>query len=588
MDRYAGVVLDFYDDKGSFLKSKFPTQESLPDLIKSASIQPEDKLPNEAFALVATDSGNILRKFACTDAGTTAMSVMYFLENKGKLPEDAVKAAAANLTLACLENDILPPEKLIKLADSEKLAARIDPAFIEEAAKQPGWLGRLVGEAAHPAVEEIQHGLQQNIGEAAEKLLPMVDRLQNGMEHGTQNIQRGLESLGESARIGAGDLKNSLRNLNFTAEAFPTKSREEAQKLIDSLLHRGSNALQNVAVGGALGGIAGGVGGGVSQDDPYGGIARGIGGGMVGGALGHSFGAGHVPAAIGGTIGGGAAGVAFGHKGKSKKASIIDITGKNAQVKLAAGPTKDEDYAVVLPDGSQHYPIDSWDRIKTAEAYYLDENKRMEPPIRRTFAVKLASKALDVGYPINDSILEAGSATYANPGMIQVSLEMRKLASPDKNSSVFLNELFEKRAQLDPGMFAECLYRFDCQTGIDKLWDREIPDPWQSTFGFAKTAADEIVYESGDVRLRESELLNLAFNRLDLVKKTFTNHIATGFVEDPIGIFNSMPLPQKHIMARMAADAAANGKSEFSVKTAQKLAQVEVNRKKLPFNLSSR
>ena len=113
MDRFSGVTLDYYDDRGEFLKTHFPTVEDVPDLIKAASIRDKDGLPNEAFALVASDEGRVMRKYACYDPGTTAMSVMYFMEHKDKLPEGAVKMAAANLTLACIfcqrQSRVLPP-----------------------------------------------------------------------------------------------------------------------------------------------------------------------------------------------------------------------------------------------------------------------------------------------------------------------------------------------------------------------------------------------------------------------------------------------------------------------------------------------
>jgi hypothetical protein len=116
MSRFAGVVIDWFDDKGATLKGLFPTEDTLPEMIKSASIKDKDSLPNEAFALIANDSGHLLRKYACYDAGTTAMSVIYFMEHGDKLPEEVQKTAAAKLTNACCEYGILPPEALTKIA----------------------------------------------------------------------------------------------------------------------------------------------------------------------------------------------------------------------------------------------------------------------------------------------------------------------------------------------------------------------------------------------------------------------------------------------------------------------------------------
>ena len=77
--KFAGVTLDWYDDHGETLKQVFPSPEDLPGVIKTASIQEKEKLPNEAFALIMIDSGYAFRKYACADPGTTAMSVIYFM-----------------------------------------------------------------------------------------------------------------------------------------------------------------------------------------------------------------------------------------------------------------------------------------------------------------------------------------------------------------------------------------------------------------------------------------------------------------------------------------------------------------------------
>jgi hypothetical protein len=386
MNRYSGVTLDYYDDRGEFLKTHFPTAEDVPDFIKTANIREKDELPNEAFALVASDEGRVMRKFACHDPGTTAMSVMYFMEHKDRLPKGAVKMAAANLTLACLDHNIAPPVPLIEMSDG-------------------------------------------------------IDLVQ--LEKNASRIESYL------------DRKHTWNN------------------------------------------------------------------------------------------------------------NPVDIAGQAASpiIKEASSNTE-EDWAVIMPDGSRHYPIQTWDQIKTAEAYFMDNKHIMEPSIRRQFAVKLAEKSCKAGYPVKKEIQEAGAATKAKTGMAKIALEMRKLAGGDPE---FLDELFEKHASLDPNVYAEVLHRFDRDTGLDRLWDNRIPDPWESTFGVEKTA-ERVVFEDGGDRVTEGQLQNLATNNLSLVTKQFTDDVAYEFGMDPVGIFHSMPLPQQRILARMAADVSSDGSSEGSEK----------------------
>lgn len=113
-----GSIIDFYDDPaGTVLQQKVPGD--LPDFIKQASAltdQQRDRLPDDVFALVMLDQGEPIRKYACVDKGNTALSVIYFIENHHKLPEEAQKTAAVNLLTACGWYDMQPPHQLQKLA----------------------------------------------------------------------------------------------------------------------------------------------------------------------------------------------------------------------------------------------------------------------------------------------------------------------------------------------------------------------------------------------------------------------------------------------------------------------------------------
>lgn len=113
-------AIDFYDDPtGNVLKDKLPDHETIPEFIKTAErLTPGEmnKLPDDVFALVAFDGVNKLRKFACVDKGNVALSVIYFMENKDKMPWEAQKTAAVNLTRACDWYNLKPPKELEKLA----------------------------------------------------------------------------------------------------------------------------------------------------------------------------------------------------------------------------------------------------------------------------------------------------------------------------------------------------------------------------------------------------------------------------------------------------------------------------------------
>jgi len=104
MDKLSGLLLDVYDDKsGTVFRELFPDRGDVPELIKGARLLSEDErrlLPDNVFALVLHDNDVTLRKFACTDPGNVALSMVYLQKNAHKLPLLAQKVAAENLLIA--------------------------------------------------------------------------------------------------------------------------------------------------------------------------------------------------------------------------------------------------------------------------------------------------------------------------------------------------------------------------------------------------------------------------------------------------------------------------------------------------------
>jgi len=120
MEKLSGLILDHYDDtQGNVLTGLFPSEDSIPEIIKQAHyLAPEERseLASDVFALELLDGPVTLRKYACVDPGNTALSVEYFLKLGHKLPEEAQKVAATNLVTACGWYDIDPPKELQKVA----------------------------------------------------------------------------------------------------------------------------------------------------------------------------------------------------------------------------------------------------------------------------------------------------------------------------------------------------------------------------------------------------------------------------------------------------------------------------------------
>ncbi|MCA8940373.1 MAG: hypothetical protein KDB07_11215 [Planctomycetes bacterium] len=119
--KLAGVVLDQHDDYSAQVIRQALRPGEVPELWKTASLPDPTSLLDEEFALVLKEGGTVLRKYATADAVSTAISAFYFMQCGGKLPLEAQKTAALNLTRALCDYDLGVPDPLKKLAQAKML-----------------------------------------------------------------------------------------------------------------------------------------------------------------------------------------------------------------------------------------------------------------------------------------------------------------------------------------------------------------------------------------------------------------------------------------------------------------------------------
>jgi len=200
-----------------------------------------------------------------------------------------------------------------------------------------------------------------------------------------------------------------------------------------------------------------------------------------------------------------------------------------------------------------HYPVDTYDQVKTASAYFDENWQQFAARDRHTYCVKLAQKLASLGLPISEDIERYGSTTYA-ADVDEMTNVRRNLVPEEFRSS--LDMLLEKRASVTPETFAEALSDFDHMTNLHFHWGTNLMDPWYTTFGPSKEklASATWTYDELGARTDEAELKNLAMNGHHLVTKTFGAKFADEFSKSPKAFFEALPKPQKLVLARMASD----------------------------------
>ncbi len=197
------------------------------------------------------------------------------------------------------------------------------------------------------------------------------------------------------------------------------------------------------------------------------------------------------------------------------------------------------------------YPVDSMSQVKEAMAYFEEYRRKLEPADRHTYCVKLASRMAELNMPVPEEIARYGAETY---GADAESMVLYRRGIVEESLVPALDALLEKRAQVPPLAFASALEQFDKLAGLNWEWDSKVPDPYFSTFGpsIEKLAELSWSWDQNGARVDLQDLEHLARNGKSALKKQFGNDFMESFAKNPKTVFESMPTPNKLMLARLA------------------------------------
>lgn len=201
------------------------------------------------------------------------------------------------------------------------------------------------------------------------------------------------------------------------------------------------------------------------------------------------------------------------------------------------------------------YPVDGYDQVKTASVYFEENWRELHPRRRHEYCIGLVEQMEKLGMAVPEDIGRYGSSTYAADAAAYVEARRSYVHEEFKPA---LDLLLEKRAQVGPETFAEALAEFDHMSGLRYHWDAQVADPWKSTFGpsLEKLAEDEWRYDENGTRTTLQELKYLALNGQPELCKQFGKDFAKEFAKNPKTVFESLPDPNKRVLARMSAQSA--------------------------------
>lgn len=226
---------------------------------------------------------------------------------------------------------------------------------------------------------------------------------------------------------------------------------------------------------------------------------------------------------------------------------LADVPVKMAQVRPRQEPTEPsrEDVPAMVDYFDQYATfMTGWEKRNLAQD--IVKHASFAPSVISRYAGDDYASDLELGI-----FLRCGAVDTAS----EDEVELEKVAQLRDA----YRELYGLHTQMEPKKFAICLEALDKMAGIHGKYG--IPDAVYTTFG--KTAdvhtkeessgSNKLIFEHGNVQLSEDELKELALRGHEVVDKRFGSHVADEFRKEPKKVFDTMPLPEKLVFARMAA-----------------------------------
>ena len=512
MSRLTGYVFDQRDDfDGRVMRSIVDDPSVLPDFVKTASAPSEEEVrttPDDNFALVLVDSGRKMKKYATVDKGNTLLSTLYLIKQAHLLPEEAVKVAATNLVGASLRYGLPIPEELVKLAKMGRVTGKSE--------QKPYAPGAKVNKINFPPPVGPKESLENPRLGQREDDHDLLNRVNMGGTPGTNFVKIPAFSAKEKQQGSLGDLeKQAGIPAGLTTAVRNTANQGLAARQTAHQMGRAaSKTLAQGKVSPAL------------RQAEAGSVARQL--SKTAGAFGDS------PGEV---------------RTKTKEwreTPYVDVSSWDPQgLELTdRAPPKQ----TLLGD---RYPVDSYAQVKMASTYFFENRSDMHPADRREYCVKLAGRMRELSMEVPEDIDRYGSPGYSADA--DALLEFRRnLVTPEFTPA--LDMLIEKRASISPEVFAETLLEFDKMAGLNWIWGERLPDPYYSVFGpsLEKVAESDWSYDERGVRINLLQLEDLARNQKLNLKKQFGEKFMEEFVKNPRVVFDSLPKPNKLILARMA------------------------------------
>lgn len=200
----------------------------------------------------------------------------------------------------------------------------------------------------------------------------------------------------------------------------------------------------------------------------------------------------------------------------------------------------------------QTVPLDDFNQVKKAASRFENEWRVMHPHERRIAAVDIDNRAEFLGIKTGGALNKYAGSSYRSDDEIADAMIDRIDHWPEEYAAAaagVVQNLMEKRAFVEPDVFASAIEELDIATGLDIYWGTHISDPWETAI--TKTSEDKKKWSVEGKVVTEDDIRRLAADQKSEVEKAFGRELANGLSHDPVGIFDSLPLDTQSVLAAM-------------------------------------
>ena len=197
------------------------------------------------------------------------------------------------------------------------------------------------------------------------------------------------------------------------------------------------------------------------------------------------------------------------------------------------------------------YAFASPAHIKVACEYFAASSSKMPLDQRHKYAAAIQRRAHELGMAVQKGEVQKYASDHYSP-MVEAHIRARASlleGKPELKASV--EKIGHAKGQFTPSQFAQLLYGFDKQAGLNRYYGAGLTDPFQATFAGEPDPYAAYRTKVGSATVSGDELQKVVNAKYAQIKEYFGQHFADEMRKHPTEIFDSLPMDAKQLIVGM-------------------------------------